>query len=82
MKYEEMTMTVKADKIYARISDYGDIMVPLALFEKMASEGFIVRTSYENGDDVISEIGEIKKVNIHKGQEIVDALAQKALQGD
>lgn len=77
-----MMAAVKTDKIYARISDYGDIMVPLALFEKIASEGFIVRTTYENGEDVISEIGGINKINIHKGQELVDALAQKALRGD
>lgn len=75
-------MAVKPEKIYARISDYGDVMVPLALFEKIASEGYIVRTTYENGEDSITEVSTIKRINVHKGQELVNALAQQALSGE
>lgn len=65
---------------YARISDYGDIIVPLSLMEKFASECKIVKTSWIDGEDVITEINDIKRVVIHNEKEIEDAIVQMKLQ--
>ena len=48
---------------FARISDYGDLLVPLDMLDRLITEGRIVRTTYENDVDVISEIKEIQRVN-------------------
>lgn len=69
-------------KTFARVSDYGDLLVPLALMEKIIDQGYLVSTTYENGHDVINEVKEIKRIHVHKGEEIEAALAQQALRGE
>lgn len=70
------------NKTFARVSDYGDLLVPLALMEKIIDQGYLVSTSYQNGHDIINEVKEIKRIQVHKGAEIEDALAQQALSGE
>ena len=48
-------MAVKK-KTYARISAYGDLLVPMSMLEKLCEEGMLVRTSYENDIDQITEV--------------------------
>lgn len=70
-------------KNYARINSYGQLLVPIELLDKIASEGYIVSTSYGEGStEVISEIKKIDKVSIHDQDEVDAAFAQMALQGD
>ena len=66
---------------FARISDYGDLLVPLDMLDRLITEGRIVRTTYENDVDVISEIKEIQRVNIHTPADLENAKVQIALQG-
>lgn len=72
-----------ASKKYARISDYGDLLVPLSLLDKIVSECCIVSTSYDGGNkQVISEIKPISRVEIHDEEELKDAEVQQKLSGD
>lgn len=66
---------------FARISDYGDLLVPLDMLDRLITEGRIVRTTYENDVDVISEIKEIQRVNIHTPADLEAAKVQIALTG-
>lgn len=66
---------------FARISDYGDLLVPLDMLDRLITEGRIVRTTYENDVDVISDIKEITRVNVHTPADIEAAKVQIALQG-
>lgn len=70
---------MKIASTYARLSQYGDLLIPISLLDKVVSEGFIVRTSYENGVDQLSEITRIKDVKIHESDEVSTVLMHSAL---
>lgn len=72
-------VVMKVAGTYARLSQYGDLLIPLSLLDKVVSEGFIVRTSYEDGVDQLSEITRIKDVKIHEGDEVSTVLMHSAL---
>lgn len=72
-----------AQKKFARINEYGDLLVPLSLLDKIVSECRIVSTSYDGGNkQVISEIKPISRIEIHDEQELKDAEVQQKLSGD
>ena len=73
-------MAVKK-KTYARISTYGDLLVPMSMLEKLCEEGMLVRTSYENDTDQIIEIRKIDNIKIHTEDELEHAKVQMALEG-
>jgi protein-L-isoaspartate O-methyltransferase len=73
-------MAVKK-KTYARISSYGDLLVPMSMLEKLCEEGMLVRTSYENDVDQITEIRKIDNIKIHTEDELENARVQMALEG-
>tara|TARA_A200000159_G_scaffold116192_1_gene109588 strand:+ start:272 stop:502 length:231 start_codon:yes stop_codon:yes gene_type:complete len=73
-------MAVKK-KTYARISAYGDLLVPMSMLEKLCEEGMLVRTSYENDVDQITEIRKIDNIKIHSEDELEHARVQMALEG-
>jgi protein-L-isoaspartate O-methyltransferase len=73
-------MAVKK-KTYARISSYGDLLVPMSMLEKLCEEGMLVRTSYENEVDQITEIRKIDNIKIHTEDELENARVQMALEG-
>lgn len=68
-------------KMYARICDYGDLLVPVALLEKVVSECYLVKTSYENGNDTISEVKDLTKCRftMHNAEEISTVIATQKL---
>ena len=74
-------MAVKKQQQYARISTYGDLLVPMSMLEQLVQEGMLVRTSYENDIDQITEIRKIDNVKIHSEDELENARVQMALQG-
>jgi hypothetical protein len=69
----------KQNKKYARITQYGDILIPVSLLESFLEEAVIVRTSYVDGQDVITEVHNIESVKIHSQQDIDDAIVQMKL---
>ena len=73
-------MAVKK-KTYARISAYGDLLVPMSMLEQLVQEGMLVRTSYENDVDQITEIRKIDNIKIHTEDELENARVQMALEG-
>lgn len=73
---------VAKNKMYAKISDYGDVVVPMALMEKILEQGYLISTAYQNGRDAISEVRKPDRLHIYSYDEIEAALAQQALQGD
>ncbi|MDA8897456.1 hypothetical protein N9I83_00305 [bacterium] len=74
-------MAVKKQQQYARISTYGDLLVPMSMLEQLVQEGMLVRTSYENDVDQITEIRKIDNIKIHGEDELENARVQMALQG-
>ncbi len=74
-------MADKKQKNYVRISDYGDLLVPIDMLDRLITEGRIVRTTYNNDVDEISEIHEISRVDVHTHADIEAAKVQIALQG-
>ena len=74
-------MADKKQKNYVRISDYGDLLVPIEMLDRLVTEGRIVRTTYNNDVDEISEIREISRIDVHAHADIEAAKVQIALQG-
>jgi|TARA_R110000803_G_scaffold41704_4_gene89604 hypothetical protein len=68
-------------KTYARLSTYGDLVVPTKMLEQLVEHAFLVRTTYADGIDTITEIQPIDKVNMHNVDEIKAAAVQQALAG-
>ena len=74
-------MSVK-NKTFARVSDYGDLLVPMALMEKIIEQGYLVSTTYTDGSDQISEVRDVQRIVVHKGEEVEAAIVQRALEGN
>ena len=51
------------------------------MLEKLCEEGMLVRTSYENEVDQITEIRKIDNIRIHTEDELENARVQMALEG-
>jgi len=73
---------MKISSKYAKIDHYGRMLVPLSLLEKIASECFIVDTSWENDKNVISELNHISKVELVDGEEVKGFLMINELRND
>ena len=73
---------VAKNKTYAKVSDYGDILVPMALMEKIIEQGYLISTSYQNGRDAISEVRKPERIHVYQYEEVEMALAQQALNGE
>lgn len=69
-------------KKYARVSDYGDILIPLSLLEKVIEQCLIVNTTYQDGVDTINKVKKIDRVQFHDQEELDAARAQMILEGD
>jgi len=69
-------------KHYARVSDYGDLLIPIGLLEKVVAECMIVNTGYIDGKDTIEKLKKIERVHIHCQEEVDAALVQQALEGN
>ena len=61
---------MKVAKKYARIDQYGKMLIPLSLLERIAEECFIVDTTWEKDRNVISELKTINKVELVDGDEV------------
>lgn len=71
-------------KMYAMISSsYGkNMLLPMHLVEQVIAEGYLVGTSYENGQDHLREIQDIRKFEVFSQCDLDAAKAQQKLQGE
>lgn len=68
---------------YARIDHYGNLLVPVAMLEKIVSECFVVDTTWRDGGGYdLTSIKRIDQVRIHDASEVEMALAEQVLKGD
>ena len=74
-------MAGKKQKNYIRIGGYGDLLIPIDMLDRLVSEGYLARTSYENDHDVITELHPIDRIHVHTDKDIEQARVQMALQG-
>ena len=69
-------------KMYAKLQ-YGEILIPLALFEKIAGECMLVTTTYGNdGNEALSSAKPIRKFELYSQEDVDTCLAQQALEGN
>jgi hypothetical protein len=66
---------------YARLDHYGNLLVPVAMLEKIVSECFVVETSWRNDGYELTKLTRIDQVRIHDGSEVDLVLAEQALSG-
>jgi hypothetical protein len=65
---------------FARISFYGDLVVPLNLLEDFLEECYSVNTEYKDGDYVITKAKKLNNFAVHDREEIEIGLSQAALE--
>jgi hypothetical protein len=68
-------------KKYARVDDYGELLIPLDLMAKIMDQCYIIRTTYENDKHLISDVKPVSRLVIHDHDEVRSVLAQKKLEG-
>jgi hypothetical protein len=66
-------------KKYARIDQYGRLLVPLSMLEKIASECYICDTEYGDGKTVLSKLEPVQKVELVTSDEVEHLLMYKEL---
>lgn len=69
-------------KKYAKISDYGDLLIPLSMMEKVLEQCYLVNTSYEDGKDFITKVKRPHRFEVFDQNDIDVALAQQELEGN
>ena len=65
---------------FARISFYGDMVVPLNLLEDFLEQCYAVNTEYKDGNYVITKTTKLNNFAVHDREEIEVGLAQAALE--
>jgi len=60
----------KQTKKYVRIHDYGDLLMPLEVFERVCDQLFIVSTSYEDGEDILDSVKSPTRFHLHDPDEV------------
>ena len=72
----------RASNKFARISYYGDLVVPLNLLEDFLEQCYAVSTEYKNGSYVITKAKKLDNFAVHDRAEIETGLAQAALENN
>ncbi len=65
---------------FARISFYGDLVVPLNLLEDFLEHCYSVNTEYKSGEYVITKAMKLNNFAVHDREEIEIGLSQAALE--
>ena len=74
-------MSTKSEKIYARLDTaYRDLLVPLPLLEKIVKECHLVRTTYEDGQHVITSVEPIIRFDINTEEDLKAGIVQTELE--
>ncbi len=73
------TISPKTKK-YVRIDTYGDLIMPLEVFERICDKILITKSDYEDGEYVLSEIKKMDKVQLHDVDEVKNLLVHDKLQ--
>ena len=74
-------MSTKTEKIYARLDTaYRDLLVPLPLLEKIVRDCHLVRTTYEDGKHIITNVETIQKFDINTEEDLKAGMVQTELE--
>lgn len=72
-------------KKYALISNYGDLLVPISLLEKIVDQCYLVTTTYgsnHNSKKVIDEVRSIERFEVYSQTDLDAAIVQQKLSSD
>ena len=72
------TISPKTKK-FVRIDTYGDLIMPLEVFERICDKIMITKSEYEDGEYVLSEIKSFDKVHLHDVEEVKNLLVHDKL---
>ena len=74
-------MSTKTEKIYARLDTaYRDLLVPLPLLDKIVRECHLVRTTYEDGKHIITNVEPIIRFDINTEEDLKAGIVQTELE--
>lgn len=63
------------------IKEYGKLMIPVSLLEKITEHGMLVDTTWTDDGEVLSSVKSITEVRLYDQKDIDDAKVQMALEG-
>lgn len=72
------TISPKTKK-FVRIDTYGDMIMPLEVFERICDKIMITKSDYEDGEYVLNEIRTFDKVYLHDVEEVKNLLVHDKL---
>jgi hypothetical protein len=76
-------MSTKKQVVYARLDTaYRDLLVPMALVEQIVRECHLVRTTYEDGRHIITNVESIEKFSINTEDDLKAGIVQTELERD
>ncbi len=76
-------MSTKKQPMYARLDTaYRDLLVPMALVEQIVRDCHLVRTTYEDGQHIITNVESIERFAINTEDDLKAGLAQTELERD
>ena len=74
-----MTTISPKTKKYVRIDTYGDLVMPLEVFERICDKIMIAKSEYEDGEIVLTQIKSFDKVHLHDVDEVKNLLVHDKL---
>lgn len=74
-------MSTKTEKIYARLdTSYRDLLVPLPLLEKIVRDCYLVRTTYDDGQHIITNVDRVTRFDINTEEDLKAGIVQTELE--
>ena len=74
-------MSTKKEPVYARLDTaYRDLLVPMAMVEQIVRECHLVRTTYEDGQHIITLVESIERFAINTEADLKAGIVQTELE--
>jgi len=74
-------MSTKKEPIYARLDTaYRELLVPMSMVEQIVRECHLVRTTYEDGKHVITNVEPIIRFDINTEEDLKAGIVQTELE--
>ena len=74
-------MSTKTEKVYARLdTSYRDLLVPMSLVEQIVRECHLVRATYEDGKQMITQVEPFERFAINTEEDLKAGIVQTELE--
>ena len=76
-----VAQVIKKGQTMALIATYHKIAIPVEFLPTFLENAVLCETTYEDGEERISKVDKVGKVEMYDGEEFLQAIAQQKLTG-